>query len=154
MHLLGVGSVPVSMVLMFLLLTWGCIGFVANQSARDVVPQPWMVAAVSLPVAGIGSLLITSVLTRLIGKYMPMRETYARRRHELLGTTGEAIYQIDDTFGMVSIRDDHGDLFQVPCRLRPGSTTIPKGSRAQLVAYSAKEGMYYVIPGSESAGLN
>ncbi|HEY7089362.1 MAG TPA: hypothetical protein VH518_14795 [Tepidisphaeraceae bacterium] len=146
MHLLGVGSVPVSMVLLFLLLTWGSIGFLANQAARPHVPQPWMVAIVSLPIGAMGSLLITSVLTRLIGKYMPMRETYARRRHELLGSTGEAIYQIDEKFGMVSVRDDRGDLFQVPCRLEQGYGAIPKGARVKLVAYDKGQSLFYVLP--------
>jgi membrane protein implicated in regulation of membrane protease activity len=146
MHLLGVGSVPVSMVVMFMLFTWGGIGFLTNQIAHTRLAEPWQVALVSLPLAAIGSVLVTSVLTRLIGKYMPMRETYARRSHDLLGSRGEAIYQIDDKFGMVNVRDDRGDLFQVACRLRPGSSPIPKGATAQLVAYSAKEHMYYVIP--------
>jgi len=146
MYLLGVGSVLVSMIVMFILLTWGGIGFLTNQIAHDFVAEPWKVALISLPIAACGSLIITSVLTRLIGKFMPMRETYARRCHELLGSSGEAIYPIDEKFGMVSVRDDHGDLFQVACRLRPGTETIPKGASAQLVGYSAKERMYYVIP--------
>jgi membrane protein implicated in regulation of membrane protease activity len=146
MHLLGVGSVPVSMIVMFILLTWGGIGFLTNQIAHEFVAEPWKVALISLPIAGFGSLMITSVLTRLIGKFMPMRETYARRCHELLGSSGEAIFPIDEKFGMVSVRDDHGDLFQVACRLRPGTAAIPKGASAQLVGYSAKERMYYVIP--------
>jgi membrane protein implicated in regulation of membrane protease activity len=150
MHLLGVGSVPVSMVLLFLLLTWGGIGFLTNQAARPHVAQPWMVAAVSLPIAALGSLLITSILTRTIGKYMPMRETYARRRHELLGSTGEAIYEIDEKFGMVSIRDDHGDLFQVPCRLEQGYGAIPKGGRVKLVAYDKGQSLFYVLPDAKN----
>jgi membrane protein implicated in regulation of membrane protease activity len=150
MHLLGVGSVPVSMVLLFLLLTWGSIGFLTNQVVRPWVAQPWMVAVVSLPVAAAGSLLITSVLTRLIGKYMPMRETYARRRHELLGSTGEAIYPIDETFGMANVRDDHGDLFQVPCRLEQGHSAIPKGARVKLVAYDKGQSLFYVLPDAKN----
>ena len=145
---LGVGKVPISIILMLLLLSWGAIGFGVNRVAMSNVAQAWMVAMYSLPLAAIGSLLITSGTSRAINRFMPLNVTTAKRRHELLGSTGRAVYQIDSKWGMVSVRDtDSGDLFDVPCRLERSTTTpINKDEAVKLVAYSAKEGMYYVLP--------
>jgi len=88
--------------------------------------------------------LITRTIARLLGRYMPTRETYARREHELLGSVGEAMYVIDETFGMAAVRDDRGQLFQVTCRA-PRGTTIDKGRRVRLVGFSGRERTFQVI---------
>jgi hypothetical protein len=49
------------------------------------------------------------------------------------------------------VRDDEGNLFQVPCRVGEGSDTIGKGETVMLVAYSAKQQIYQVIPGNAAA---
>jgi hypothetical protein len=74
----------------------------------------------------------------------------ARRRHELLGSLGEALYPIDAKFGMVCGRDDCGELFQVACRIEEGQEPIAKGAAVQLVAYTAEDQMFYVVPAESS----
>lgn len=143
---LGVGRVPVSIVLMVLLLTWGAIGFAVNRVAADHVAEPWQVALYSLPAALIGSLLLTSGTSRAINRFMPLNVSLARRRHELLGASAEVVLPVDGKFGMAIVRDNGGDLYQIPCRLELGSETIPKGARVKLVAYSARESLFYVLP--------
>jgi hypothetical protein len=49
---------------------------------------------------------------------------------------------------MVSVRDDRGELHQVPCRLAGGHPPVPKNGRAVLVGYNAKDNLYTVIPES------
>jgi len=140
---IGIGKVPASIVLMVLALSWGFIGFVANQALnRDGSAR---VILISLPLAAIGSLLISSGLSRLFARVLPKSETYARRRHELLGSVGEALYDIDQKFGMANIRDDRGNLFQVGCRSETINSAIPKGSHVKLVGYNAKEQLFYVV---------
>jgi hypothetical protein len=99
---------------------------------------------------------LTSGTSRAINRFMPLNVTTARRRHELLGETGEVILPVDCKFGMVNVRDASGDLFQVPCRLEEqgsgSAAAIPKGARVKLVAYNAKETMFYVLPDPSSAG--
>ena len=63
---------------------------------------------------------------------------------------GEALYPIDEKFGMVCGRDDHGELFQVPCRIESGQSPLAKGAAVQLVAYTAKEQMFLVVPAESS----
>jgi hypothetical protein len=83
-------------------------------------------------------------MSGLFARYVPLSETYARRRHELLGSTGEVVLPVDRAFGMAVVRDVSGELFQIPCRLESGEATIAKGSKVKLVAYNADEKLYYV----------
>lgn len=149
---LGVGRVPLSILLMVLFITWGVIGFVTNQFSRPRVDVDWKVAMYSLPAAILGSLLITRLVVRSIDRWLPLDQTTARRRHDLLGFAGVAMYDITERFGMLSLRDDRGELFQVPCRVQPGGRTIAKNGRAVLVAYNARENLYEVMP-EESVGV-
>lgn len=142
----GVGRVPLSLVLMVLLLTWGFIGFVTNQFLRDSTPRVWMIPLVSLPVAAVGSVLATRTLTRAMSRLMPTEETYAKRRSDLLGEVGEAVYAIDERFGVAAVRDDRGTLHQVACRVEPGAMPVRKGSKVLLVSYDADRNIYHVMP--------
>ena len=143
---IGVGRVPLSLVLMVLMLTWGFIGFITNQFLHDVVSRQWLIPLVSLPVAAVGSLLTTRLLARGMSRLMPTEETYARRRKDLLGEVGEAIYPIDERFGMAAVRDDRGNLYQVPCRVEPGRLPIAKGEKVLLVSYEATRNIFHVMP--------
>ena len=77
--------------------------------------------------------------------WLPLSETYARRRHELLGSVGEALYRIDHDFGMVFLRGERGEVFQVPCRTKEGSP-IEKGAAVRLVGYNGRQQVFYVTP--------
>ena len=144
--LLGAGRVPLSLVLMILLLAWGFIGFVANQFLREAVPRQWMVPLVSLPLAAVGAVAVTALTTRMLGRIMPADETYARRRDALLGEVGEAVFPIDERFGMAAVRDDRGNLFQVACRVEPGRPPIAKGAKVLLVGHDAGRNVFHVVP--------
>jgi membrane protein implicated in regulation of membrane protease activity len=141
---LGVGRVPVSIVLMVLLICWGVIGFLAN-----VLAWPRLGAnayLISLPAAIVISIIATRLCVSAVGRWLPTYETYAHRRHELLGCEGEVILPVDENSGMVSVRDEQGDLFQIHGRTRPGAGALPKGMRVCLTAYNGKSGLYYVVP--------
>jgi len=141
---LGVGRVPLSIILMVLLLSWGAIGFSVNVLSNDLFKgEPWRLVLLSLPAAFAGSLLVTGGISKAIVKLIPLNETSARRRHELLGSVGEAVYAIEETSGVIAVRDDHGDLFQVAGRVEPGKPPIPKGTRVKLVAYDAPRKLFF-----------
>jgi hypothetical protein len=141
---IGVGRIPVSLVLMILMLSWGAIGFAAIQVQRGS-PIPRSVA-IAVAIAGIGSICIVHMIAAILGPMLFSEANAPRRRHELLGARGEAMYPIDATFGMVAGHDDRGQLFQVACRIEEGREPIAKGAAVQLVGYSAKDLMFYVVP--------
>ena len=161
----GVGRVPLSILFMVLFFAWGAIGFMINNALKARMGETWQVAAYSLPAAAFGSLLLTRVVSGLITRYVPLNETYAGRRHDLLGAVGEAIFDIDENFGMASVRDERGNLYHVPCRLAGGPSAaagtraadgnappaIAKGAKAKLVGYNGKLKLYLVIPDPSSS---
>jgi hypothetical protein len=148
---LGVGRVPLSIVFTVLLFTWGAVGFVTNAVLQPRTDPAWKVALASVPCAALAGVLVTRAVSGFICRYMPLNGTSARRRHELLGLSGTALYPINETFGLASVRDDEGNLFQVPCRVEQGRDTIGKGESVLLVGYSANKQIYHVIPDGPAA---
>jgi membrane protein implicated in regulation of membrane protease activity len=144
MSWIGIGRVPLSLVLMVLLLTWGFFGFATSYYLEKNAIDRAFVPVIALCVAAIGSLGTTALASRAIARWLPTSETYALRRHELLGRTGEAIFQIDHQSGVVSLRDENNDLFQVACRVHGDRGPIAKGARVRLIAYNGREKAYYV----------
>jgi hypothetical protein len=139
---LGVGRIPLSLVLMVLGLTWGIIGFGANHLFVGA-SAPWRL---SLPLAALGSIFAAHLVSAFIHRYLPLNETYAAPRHALLGATGHALYAIDESFGMARVRDPRGNLFQIPCRVANGHPPIAKDAQVYLAGYSEKDNMFYVKP--------
>ena len=145
---IGVGRMPLSLVLMILMLCWGTLGFVSIQLRQG---EPIARSAViAIAIAGIGSAYITHFVSSILGRLLFNVTNISRRRHELLGSLGEALYPIDEKFGMVCGRDDRGELFQVACRTEEGQQPVAKGAPVQLVAYTAKERMFFVVPADSS----
>jgi hypothetical protein len=143
---LGVGRVPLSLILMVFMLTWGAVGFGTNAALRERERGAggWEAARVSIPVALLVSLLVTRAMVMLLGRFVPLNETSARPLRALVGTIGEAVYRIDESFGMAAVRDANGDFKQVACRVGDGVAAIDKGSRVKLVAYDENARMFYV----------
>jgi hypothetical protein len=139
---LGVGRVPVTLIAIVLLLTWGAAGFVTNSVLRTRVG--WNAVQISAPMALVISLFVTRVIVLFMGRFVPLNETYAKRLGELVGSIGEAVYGINENFGMVSVRDERGDLHQVSCRVAAGVPTVAKGAKVKLVAYGAKDRTFFV----------
>jgi len=139
---LGVGRVPISLILIVMMLTWGAAGFISNSLLRPATD--WNAAAISLPVAAIIMLLVSKTIVMAMVRFVPLNESYAQKKREMVGSMGEALYPITQSFGMVGVRGERGDWRQVPCRVGEGVETIAKGSRVRLVAYSAADGMFYV----------
>jgi membrane protein implicated in regulation of membrane protease activity len=149
MSFIGVGRVPLSLLLTVLLMTWGAAGFVVNQIAGPRLGVGPRLAVVSIPIAALASLGLTRLLASAIDRWLPLNETTARRRHELLGRSGEAIFPIGRQFGLAAVRDERGELYQVPCQLDPKlEGPIAKGAKVRLVAYSAKTRSFVVTPAS------
>jgi membrane protein implicated in regulation of membrane protease activity len=149
MSWLGLGRVPLSILLMVLLICWSVVGFLTNYVAWPRLGE--RVPLLSLPLAAMASAFITRGVVGAVSRWMPTYETYARRRHELLGCRGEAVLPIDQGAGLAVVRDDQGDLFQVPCRVYRDHPPIAKGEKIRLVAYNGKQGLFYVTL-SDAAG--
>jgi len=140
----GVGRVPLSILLMVLFFAWGCIGVTVNLGLRGdprFAADPWQL---SIPVALLGSGLVTRGLSNLFAKWLPSTETYARARASLVGLTGLAVLPIDRDFGLAVVRDERGTAHQVPCRVLPGAVPLEKGQALCLAEYDPNQKVYFV----------
>jgi len=144
LSLLGVGRVPLSLILMVLLLSWGMVGVIANMVLSEKYQDEKIIAAISIPVAFVGSLLCCRLLTAAMVRWFPTHESYIQRRHELLGSVGEVILPVDANFGMAAVRDEYHDLFHVACRINANQQALEKGTKVKLVAYNGKQKVFYV----------
>ncbi len=146
---LGVGRVPLSIVLMVLCLTYGTAGFASNQLLRNSLAESgvWL----SLPIAVLLSLGLTMVVSRLVAQYMPLNETSARLRSDLVGRRGVAIFGIDKVSGMVAVTDEGGDRYQVAARIYKENNAIPAGTEVVLTRYDTAGG-YFFVKASDMGG--
>jgi membrane protein implicated in regulation of membrane protease activity len=99
-----------------------------------------------MPLDLVLTIAATGAVAALIAKVIPNDDSTRQRRSDLVGKSGEAIYDIDETFGMANVRGDAGDLFQIPCRTVNGSARIPKGARVVVFDYDREKGVFHVAP--------
>lgn len=139
---LGVGRVPLSLIALVMVLSWGAAGFLTNAMLRPRID--FAAARISIPVAALASLLVTRSLVILVARFVPLNQNLALRQGDHVGEVGQALYGIDEKFGLVAVRDERGDLKQLPCRVASGVEPIPRGAKVKLVAYRADERFFFV----------
>lgn len=145
LNLLGVGKVPLSIILVSFLSTWGFTGFAANTLLIVFLP-PARFIWISLFLAFLAALLITRILVGLLSKIMPQMvvETYTVSSELLVGQWAEAITRIDETFGQAVVHDDSGVLHTVQCLVKKGEPPIVKGSRVLLMIFDKESSTFWV----------
>ena len=142
--LLGVGRVPLSLLLMIFLILWGIIGFGLNMALLSFISAGPVVDLISLPATFLVAAGGTGALARLMGRLLPSSETYSRSVESLVGRRAESISVIDETFGLAQVRQASGDLFQVPCRVARGKMPIAKSTAIVLYEYDPATKYFYV----------
>lgn len=131
LELLGVGRVPLSIVLLTLSLLFGTAGLVTNAFVEPRLPS--FFAAVSIPTALVFSFFATGRLSRLIARLAPTLETYSVRRRDLIGRTGHAIVELTAHDGFAQVKDHEGNVQQL--RVRTTGETLPKGTTLVLIDF-------------------
>jgi membrane protein implicated in regulation of membrane protease activity len=143
---LGLGKIPISLALMIFLFVWGISGFAINSALYGWLGASPILGVISMPIALLVSVLLTGAFAATIGRLIPKSDAAHHRRSDLVGRSGEAIYDIDSQFGMANVRGDQGDLFQIPCRTREGVGRISKGTRIVIFDYDREKSVFYVAP--------
>jgi hypothetical protein len=143
---LGIGKIPISIIILTFCFLWGFLGWISNQIFRQILPSPGLFIWPSLGVAFLVSLIGTHWLATGLAKIMPRTETYAVSNQELVGKRAQALFNITEQFGRARLRDNSGNLIGVPCQVGPGEREIPSGSRVVLLRYDAKRKVFVVRP--------
>jgi hypothetical protein len=140
---LGIGRVPLSIILISFCFLWGFSGFASNTLLKPVLPPALFVWA-SIAVAFVASTSLTRLLAHGIAKIMPATETYAVSLDQLVGKWGEAVTTIDETFGQAQVHDDAGVLHTVQCTIRSGEAAIQRGTQVILLFFDKTKGSFLV----------
>jgi len=142
--LLGLGRMPLSLLLVFFGLLWGIVWWLAVGFFRGIWPEPGVFIWPSLAVALVGALALTAVAARLLGPLMPRTESFGAGARELVGRLAETRYAVSEVAGTVQVHDQYGTLHEVPARVLPGEAAIPAGTRVVLWRFDETTGSYLV----------
>ncbi|MCI0415936.1 YqiJ family protein [bacterium] len=144
LEFLGGGRIPVTLIFQIFFFAWGITGWILNLLLKPILREPLIFVWVSIAGAFAVSAFSTRLIGKLIWKYAPLSETYAKEREDLIGCEGEALYSITSESGMAQIYDDRGSLHRIYCRIDTEGESIASGDRILIVGYDRQEDLYFV----------
>jgi membrane protein implicated in regulation of membrane protease activity len=141
---LGVGKAPVAVVLLMLFGAIGILGWVLNSAVQRIFGgYPNLAFIPVLLFSLMGSVWITSRVSRFIGRALPPVSTTATRAQALVGKRGTVISPlVDARYGQVRVRDVGGTLINVFAVAH--SSPIPRSTEVVLVSYDAAQRRFVV----------
>jgi hypothetical protein len=143
---LGVGRVPLLLVLMVFLGCFGAVGLLANTLLTNVLGNYPAPAFFLVLLAGIiAALPLTGRISRLLGRMAPASST-AIGFEQLVGRVGTVVSpSVSPTYGRVQVKDTHGTLHTVYAVVADGAS-LPERSEVALLAYDAPRRCFVVGP--------
>jgi hypothetical protein len=154
LELLGVGRVPLMLLLIALLIGFGVTGLIALRGFSSVLPAA-LAGPLALALAAPTALVCTSRLAALIARLVPSIESYADQRVALIGHSGrvtltlpaaapEARDGVAQGFGRVTVVDAQGTRYEV--RARAGTQPLPPGTQVLLTDFDAEQHVFTAEP--------
>ena len=142
---IGIGKAPLMVVILIVLMTTGLLGWFLNGLAMGILgffPSLLLLGTFLVSLAA-GS-LVTSRVTRFIGRALPPVSTTATRAQALVVRPGTVISPfVDERYGMVHLRDDGGTLISL-FAITEDKLPIPRGESVILLSYDAAQRRYLV----------
>lgn len=141
---LGVGKIPLSMIILLMLLLWGGGGLITLILLEGVIPYGFITVWPALAVAAICAFFGTAWLAKPIAHIMPKDSTAGVVESDLLFYTGKVREPISSTGGSVRVADDFGNSHVVEARVQEGESPIPVGLEVTLWRYDDKGRLFFV----------
>jgi membrane protein implicated in regulation of membrane protease activity len=140
----GVGRIPLSLVLLAFLLSFGAVGLIGNTLVSSSFgTYPTWAFIPMLIITTILGLLLTGRISGMIAAIAPNTST-AIGFEQLVGRTGIVVsHSLSQTYGRVQVRDSHGSLHTVYAVLAEGEP-LPDQTEVALVAYDAAQRRFIV----------
>lgn len=146
--LLGVGKVPLSIVLQTLFMMFGLVGV----SATTLIA--WMTGhlaisylALSAPIAMVGGLVLSMATVRTVARVVPSVSGQAHTRRELVGQSGVVISsKVSAEFGEVRLQDPTGRTLRLICYTGTEEPLIPEGTEVVITDWDRERDRLYVTP--------
>lgn len=145
--LLGLGQVPITLLIGVFLLCWGAFGLLSNQFF-GILKYPPIFIWPSLAVTFVASATITRSMAAIVGRMIPQEETYGVSRAELCGSLGKTVYAVSESAGTVDIKDRFGTVHRVQAKVEKKEESIPAGSDVIVVDFDDEDKRFIVRQGS------
>jgi membrane protein implicated in regulation of membrane protease activity len=139
LSVIGLGRVPMTIIIMTGTLLFGGIGICGNILLG---PASFLL---SLLTASVGSLLLTGFIARVIGRLIPSTETAAIGRDSLCGKVATVTLGGSRGFAMAHILDEHGTLHQIACDTDSG-IVLKAQDKVVVVSHDDATGRFFVAP--------
>jgi membrane protein implicated in regulation of membrane protease activity len=152
---LGVGKVPLTVLLVLLTGSIGLLGWVLNSLVQFFARggYPGLLFAAVLPGSLLGAGLLTARVARIIGSALPPISTTAVRNEALVGSLGTVISPyVDQQYGQVHVRDRGGTLISI-FAICGDPAPIRRGEKVVLLSYDPKSRLYTVTRAPASVEL-
>jgi membrane protein implicated in regulation of membrane protease activity len=142
---IGIGKAPLMVVILIVLMTTGLLGWILNGLVMGILGVfPGLLLLVTLLGSLVAGSLVTSRLTRFIGRALPPVSTTATRAESLVGRPGTVISPfVDGRYGMVHLRDDGSTLISL-FAITEDEQPIARGASVILLSYDATQRRYLV----------
>jgi len=138
--MLGVGRVPLGLLLSLDLMLLGGVGLVVGELTAGL--GRGSASLLTLAVACVVGPALGARLARGVSRWAPSVESHGASRSSLVGRLGRAELEIDAGFGRARVVDAGGAVHLVRCT--SGEHAIEAGSELVVVAHDAKTGIYRV----------
>jgi hypothetical protein len=146
--LLGIGQVPVTLLIGVFLLCWGAFGMLTNQLFGIALRYPGIYIWPSLGVTFVSSSAVTRAMASIVGRLLPGDETYGVTRFELVGSMGRSVFPTSEKAGTIDIKDRYGTVHRVQAKVEPGKEAIPSGADCIVVDFDEDDKRFIVREGS------
>ena len=142
---IGIGKAPLMVVILIVLMTTGLLGWILNGLVMGILGVfPGLLLLVTLLGSLVAGSLVTSRLTRFIGRALPPVSTTATRAESLVGRPGTVISPfVDGRYGMVHLRDNGSTLISL-FAITEDEQPIARGASVILLSYDATQRRYLV----------
>lgn len=144
LNFLGLGRVPLALILITFFLFWGAIGWFANKAFSTIWPAPGLFVWPALVTALLGAGVLTVTMARSLGRLIPRSANQSTGARDLVGRLAESRYPISAASGSVQVYDQFGNLHEVAARVLPGEAPIAAGRQVILWRYDDAAGSYLV----------
>lgn len=145
---LGIGRVPFTIILLCWCLFFGSIGLFVNFHLWMMLfGSAKLLVGVSIAIAAVSSLFITSLVARLVGRFIPRSESYGEKLINFVNREAKTLYSIDKSVGYAVLKDKYNNQQQISVVVDSTyNETIPAGTKITLTSYDPNRRVFTAIP--------
>jgi len=146
---IGLGKVPISVLLEVMFIVFGVVGLVVNAVASDALPIP---AGFVFPIALVAASVAAPVVTRAVGGFIasvvPADATTSRKPSDFQGEVGVTASVVTARIGQVRIEASATHPATVLTARCDASVQgdLPRGQEVLVVGYDAAKNTYLIAP--------